>query len=265
MAHGMEVWRPLPTLRRRALLRANLILAPSRDTAQKLIDVQGVSPEKIRRLPWPLNPNFLRMADAPSRLPLPVAFPVGRVILTVGRWAASERYKGADELIRAIPQLCTTFPNLHLVAVGGGDDLARLRHLAAGLGVAGHVHFLEHLSRDEIAACYARADLFALPSTGEGFGLVFLEAMAFAKPIIGVASGGATDVVENEINGLLVPPGDTVQLAKALGRLLKDEALCMELGRRGAEIVRQEYKFDLFQAGLELILGDCSVWQQTLA
>jgi phosphatidylinositol alpha-1,6-mannosyltransferase len=256
MAHGVEVWRPLPTLRRRALLRANHILAPSRDTAQKLIDVQGVPSEKVQRLPWPLNPNFLRLADASSRLPLPVAFPVGRVILTVGRWAASERYKGADELIRAIPQLCTTVSGLHLVAVGGGDDLPRLRQLAAGLGVAGHVHFLEHLSRDEIAACYARADLFALPSTGEGFGLVFLEAMAFAKPIIGVASGGTTDVVENEINGILVSPGDAGQLAKALGRLLNDAALCTELGGRGAEIVRRRYKFELFQAGLELILGD---------
>jgi glycosyltransferase involved in cell wall biosynthesis len=265
VAHGVEVWKPLPTLRRRALLRANLILAPSRDTAQKLIEVQGVAPEKIRRLAWPLNPNFLRMAEAPSHLPLPLGFPVGKVILTVGRWAASERYKGADELIRAIPQLRSTVPSLHLVAVGGGDDLPRLRQLATGLGVADRVHFLEDLSREEIAACYARADLFALPSTGEGFGLVFLEAMAFAKPIIGVASGGTTDVVKDGINGLLVPTDDAQALPQALGRLLRDESLRAELGRRGAEIAKQEYRFDLFRAELEQILGDCDLRQPTLA
>ena len=71
MAHGVEVWKPLALQRRRALLRANVVLAPSRDTAQKLIEVQGVSPEKIRRLPWPLNPRFLDLADASAELPCP--------------------------------------------------------------------------------------------------------------------------------------------------------------------------------------------------
>ncbi len=190
MTHGVEVWKPLTSPRRRALLRANVVLAPSRDTAQKLIEVQGVPPEKIRRLPWPLNPRILHWADAPTRLPLPPGFPErARVILSVGRWAASERYKGADALIRSVSQLVTIFPGLHLVAVGTGDDLSRLQRLAAQLNIADRVHFLEYLSCEEIAACYARAELFALPSTGEGFGLVFLEAMAFSKPVVGAACG----------------------------------------------------------------------------
>lgn len=257
MSHGVEVWTPLPLFRRWALLRANLVLAPSRDTAQKLAHVQGVSAEKIRRLAWPLSPSFLRMADTRAELTLPAAFPrQGRIILTVGRWAASERYKGTGELIRAIAQLRATVPGLHLVAVGGGDDLPRLRKLAADLGVADCVLFLENLSRGEIAACYARADLFALPSTGEGFGLVFLEAMAFAKPVVGAACGGTTDVVEDGVNGLLVPPDDAGALARALYGLLSDESLRVELGARGAEIVRRKYSFEVFQAELETILGE---------
>lgn len=144
-----------------------------------------------------------------------------------------------------------------MVAVGGGDDLPRLQKLAADLGVADGVHFLAGLTREQIAACYSRADVFALPSTGEGFGLVFLEAMAFAKPVVGAACGGTTDVVEDGVNGLLVPPRDTQGLVQALGRLLGDGALCAELGRRGAESVQQKYAFAVFQAELEKILGEC--------
>jgi phosphatidyl-myo-inositol dimannoside synthase len=256
MSHGIEVWKPMPGFRRRALARADMVLAPSSYTAQKLIEVQGISSEKVRRLAWPLSPSFLRMADAPDGLSLPSTFPQGRVVLTVGRWAASERYKGADDLIRAVAQVRGKVPDLHLVAVGGGDDLPRLKQLVADLAIVDRVHFLEGLSRAEIAACYAHADIFALPSTGEGFGLVFLEAMAFAKPVVGVAAGGAMDVIQDGVNGLLVGPGDFDALEQALVRLLEDDVLRAQLGRRGAGIVRQKYGFDVFQAELETILEE---------
>jgi phosphatidylinositol alpha-1,6-mannosyltransferase len=257
MAHGVEVWKPLTLLRHAALDRAQLVVAPSSDTAQKLIDIQGVSPEKIRKLPWPMNPNFLRLASARVDLPVPRSFPQqARVILTVGRWAASERYKGADELIRAVSQLVTIVPDLHLVAVGGGDDLPRLKRIAIDLNVADRVHFFENLSDEEVAACYARAEFFALPSTGEGFGLVFLEAMAFSKPVVAIASGGTPDVVQDDVNGLLVPPGNARALREALGRLLSDESLRRDLGRHGEETVRQKFQFAAFQSTLERILEE---------
>jgi glycosyltransferase involved in cell wall biosynthesis len=259
MSHGVEVWKPLPLMRRLALLSADLVLAPSRDTAQKLAEFQGVPPAKIRKLAWPLNPGFLRMAETPSSLPLPNGFPQGRVILTVGRWAASERYKGADGLIRAMAQLRMKFPGLYLVAVGDGDDLSRLKKIAVDSGVSESVRFLTGLSREEIAACYARCEIFALPSTGEGFGLVFLEAMAFGKPSVGADCGGTTDVVEDRVNGVLVPPGDSERLVEALAVLLKDELLRAKLGQRGAEIVRRDFSFEVFQRKLELILEECGL------
>jgi phosphatidylinositol alpha-1,6-mannosyltransferase len=262
VAHGVEVWQPLPGYRRRALVRADLVIAPSRYTVEKLIGVQGVAADKTQRLPWPLSPSFLQLAEAPADLRVPSAFPrKALVILTVGRWADSERYKGADNLIRAVAQLRSVHTDLQLVAVGGGDDLPRLRELANALGIADRVHFLENLSREEIAACYAQADLFALPSTGEGFGLVFLEAMAFSKAVVGAAWGGTTDVVEDGVNGLLVPPRDPGALEHALGRLLGDESLRKQVGQRGAEIVRQKYRFDIFQTELETILGKPSLRQ----
>jgi phosphatidylinositol alpha-1,6-mannosyltransferase len=259
ISHGVEVWQPLSLLRRYAVSLADCVVAPSTDTAEKLAAVQSVAKEKIRKLPWPLSPTFLLLADSPTALSLSHRLPRGQIILTVGRWSASERYKGADELIRAVAQLRPAFPGLNLVAVGGGDDLPRLRMLASEVGVADRVHFLDGLSREEVAACYARSDIFALPSTGEGFGMVFLEAMAFGKPVVAAASGGSTDLIQDGANGLLVPPHDVEQLAHALERLLKDESLRSRLGRCGAETVRRQYRFEIFEANLERILEECGM------
>lgn len=254
ICHGVEVWQQLPRVRRAALRRADVLIAPSRYTVQKIHEIQGIPFDKIRRLPWPLSPAFLSLAADPAELKPPAEFPNGKVILTVGRWAASERYKGVDDLIRAFAQLRPAIPDLHLVVVGEGDDLMRLQKLAAETNTSDAVHFLQGLSREKLAACYGRADVFALPSTGEGFGMVFLEAMAFGKPIVAAAAGGSTDLVEDEINGLLVPAHNPEQLANALGRLIGDDAFRSTLGRRGFERVHAQYSFGRFESGLDEIL-----------
>src|SRR6202040_1246125 len=105
----------------------------------------------------------------------------------------------------------------------GGDRL-RLEQLARDSGVADHIHFLFGLSQEELFACYAHCDVFALPSRAEGFGLVFLEAMANSKPVIGGAHGGTPDVIEDGVTGTLVPPGDAVILSSAIQSLLTDPA-----------------------------------------
>lgn len=256
MSHGVEVWQPLAPLRRRALLRADRVLAPSRYTAAQLAAVQGVSAEKIRKLPWPLDVKFLIMAENPAALPPPPEFPEGRVILTVGRWAAAERYKGVDDLIRATARLRPRIPDLHLVAVGSGDDLPRLERLAREMGAVEFVHFLQNLTREQMAASYARAEVFALPSTGEGFGFVFLEAMAFGKPVVAAAMGGPADLIEHDGNGLLVEPGDLQQLTEALARLLEDAALSGKLGGRAREVAKTKYSFETFAVSLAEILDE---------
>ena len=183
MAHGVEVWKPLGPFavahfegkccpRSQQRYRTETYRGARRSTRKNTETTLAVEPEIFH---WPMR-QPIHPCPQDSRAQ-------GRVILTVGRWAASEQYKGADELIRCVSHLVTIVPGLHLVAVGAGDDLSRLQRLVASHNVVDRVHFLENLSREEIAACYANAELFALPSTGEGFGLVFLEAMAFSKPV----------------------------------------------------------------------------------
>ncbi|MHB8753361.1 MAG: glycosyltransferase family 4 protein [Candidatus Acidiferrales bacterium] len=252
--HGIEVWQPLPALRRRALRRADLVIAPSSDTARKLLDVQGLNEMDVRRLPWPVDPEFLELADSHEKLPRPAGFPEGRVVLTVGRWAADERYKGADLLIQATAELAGEFGDLKLVLAGSGDDLPRLQKLARESGAQGHIQFLTNLSRSELAFCYDSAEIFALPSIGEGFGLVFLEAMAFRKPAIGTASGGIPDIVEDGVTGLLVDPKNPSSLPGALRVLLSNNELRLNMGQRAGEIVRARYDFKTFKISLARLL-----------
>lgn len=256
VSHGIEVWQPLASARRRALVECDIVLAPSSFTALKLSEVQGVAQNKIRRLPWPIDTQFLKMADDPDSLPPLAGFSPALSLLTVGRWAASERYKGTDKLIHAVAQLLPSYPGLTLVAIGGGDDLPRLRQIACDLGISDSVQFVEGLSKQQLASCYKQADVFALPSTGEGFGLVFLEAMAFAKPVVGVSAGGATDLIRDGVNGILVAPNNAEQLFRALDGLLGQTKSRDKLGRKGAEIVRTEYTVEIFQRALGRIIEE---------
>jgi len=255
-AHGADVWEPLGILQRLALRHSNLVLAPSKDTAEHVATEQGVPEERIRVLPWGLDPQFEALISPGSHPVLPENFPSGRVILSVGRWLAAERYKGMDTLITALPRLLTQRPEVQLVLVGSGDDRAWLEDLAEQTGVNRHVHFLTGLTYSEIAACYAACEIFAMPSGGEGFGLVYLEAMACGKPVIGGLHGGAPEVIQDGVTGYLVPHGDPIQLATSMETLLADPVHAKEMGARAKQRAEHEFRFNVFAKSLKKILRE---------
>jgi phosphatidyl-myo-inositol dimannoside synthase len=178
-------------------------------------------------------------------------------VLTVGRWMSNEKYKGLDHLVAAMSILKNELPDLRLVAIGSGDDLNRIRTMARDDGLGDRVQFLSSVSRPELASYYAHCDLFALPSAGEGFGLVFLEAMAFGKSVIGGAHGGTPDVVEDGKTGYLVRHGDLPQLCGAIRRLIENETLRRKLGERGRDFVQRNFLFEHFQSRLTQLLDTC--------
>jgi phosphatidyl-myo-inositol dimannoside synthase len=254
--HGVEVWEPLSLVRRNSLRKANLVLSPSRATADFVESLQGVSSRKVRVLPWALDPDFETANAASSGFKLPDAFPKGPVILSVGRWVATERYKGMDTLILALPRLLLLWPTIQLVLVGSGDDHEWLETIARESGVRLHVHFLRGLSYGELSACYAAADIFALPSRGEGFGFVYLEAMARGKPVIGGAHGGAPEVIQDGVTGYLVQHGDSIQLATSIDTILSNPELAQQMGQRGRERVEREYRFNVFAKAFRKIIKE---------
>ena len=255
-AHGVEVWTPLSLLRRRALARADRVVAPSADTLAHLAAQQGIPQDKLFLLPWALDPDWEERLPVASLSPPPEGFPSGRVILSVGRWSAAERYKGLDHLITVLPRLLGSAPDVSLVAIGDGDDRPRLESLAAECGVSGRVHFLTRVTQDELMSSYAHCTLFALPSGGEGFGLVFLEAMACGKPVIGGAHGGTPEIIEDGVSGILAPHGDWDALQRALESLLADPVRAAKMGERGRIRVQQEYRFGTFAARLNQLLDE---------
>jgi glycosyltransferase involved in cell wall biosynthesis len=248
--HGMEVWEPLPRLRGTALRRADGIVAVSRHTAEAASRVQRVEREKIAVLSPALDPLHAEPDARPDFWPVP---PGSRVLLTVGRLLASEPGKGIDTVIRALAHLIASFPNLYFVVIGDGDGRPALESLAAEAGVAEHVIFLG-TRRGSLRGYYEAADVFVMPSRQEGFGIVFLEAMAAAKPVVGAACGGATEVISDGETGYLVNYGDVPALESRLAALLGDDGLRRQMGEAGRRKVESQHRFERFQERLIAIL-----------
>lgn len=256
VVHGVEVWTPLPPVRRWSLQSADRVLAPSEYTLSLAMKEQRLPAAKGRKLAWSLGPEFDPRLAPSHGSSAPEGFPRGRIILTVGRWEASEAYKGVDHLITALPALLKIFPDVQLVAVGEGSDLPRLQSLARASGVSGHVHFLPFIGHDALPCAYDHCDVFAMPSRGEGFGLVFIEAMARGKPVIGGAHGGTPEIIADRLNGYLVRYGDVEQLADRLQRLISNDSLRREMGVQAFVKVQREFTFARFSSELNMILTE---------
>ncbi len=250
-SHGVEVWQPTKGLRQVALRRAEFVTAPSRYTVNQLIRTQGLSPSKAALLPYCLDPGF-------RNCPPDQGGKSGRLasqILTVGRLLRSEPGKGVDTVIRAMRQVVQAVPDARYVVVGDGDERSRLEELANESGVGDCVMFLGHLTECELQERYSEADVFAMPSRQEGFGIVFLEAMSFGKPVVAAAVGGTPDIVVDGQTGFLVEYGDTRGVADRLIRLLCDADLRARMGYSGRERVEANYTFAHFRRRLSDMIG----------
>jgi phosphatidyl-myo-inositol dimannoside synthase len=139
-----------------------------------------------------------------------------KILLTVGRLAADERRKGHDKVIEALPAIIKTCPDLVYLIAGKGDDQARLETLARRLGVQGHVLFVGMVDAHELADHYRLADVFVMPSTQEGFGIVFLEAAMSGLRVIGGNGDGSIDALADGAVGVAVDPANTDELVQAV-------------------------------------------------
>ena len=203
--HGREVWIRPNALVRAAVARVDHISCVSRDTRDKLLTWAEVSSSKITILANTVGEQFVPGDKRESRRIIGIAEEAGPVLLSVGRLASRERYKGQDKVIATLPSLVPDYPELLYLVAGEGDDQPRLSELAHELGVERHVRILQSVPSTDLPHCYRAADLFVLPSTGEGFGIVYLEAMASGTPALGLQAGGAPDALGNGDLGICVP------------------------------------------------------------
>jgi len=241
--HGIEAWRPLSESERDLLRRAALRVANSQYTASRVATANpGIGP--IETCPLALEPDDRFSIDRMSAPPRVTVGP--HAVLLVGRMASGERYKGHDALLEAWPRVTGAMPDAQLVFAGEGDDRTRLMAKAAALGVGDRVIFPGFLAPEALDALYNHAAIFAMPSRGEGFGLVYLEAMAHGLPCIGSIHDAAREVIEDDVTGYLMDQSNIPLLADRLSRLLADDGLRARLGAAGRRRVDLRFTYAQF-------------------
>ena len=223
---GIEAWVPLRPLQRRAMRRAWKVAAISTHTAGRF---HAANPTLIS------VPITVCRPGAPA---LPIAAPDrigGPYALIVGRMKARERYKGHDTLIDVWPIVRRAVPDARLVIAGEGDDVERLR-AKAGEGI----EFAGRVDEPRLAALYRDATFFVMPSTDEGFGLVYLEAMRASTPCI-AARGAAEEIISDGRDGLIVDAHDRDSIVAGMVRLFVDPDARARLAKAAAERVDGEF------------------------
>ena len=218
--HGIDAWQELPWFYRRAIEGADLITSVSRHTRRRLLAWVGIDPAHVKVLPNTVDPRF-QPGPKPDYLLDRHALYEKKILLTVSRLASSERYKGHDRVIRVLPRILLDHPDTIYLVVGDGDDRPRLEALTLECGVQDKVIFTGPVVAEELPDYYRLADLMVMPSTGEGFGIVFLEAMASGVPVIGGTQDGSLDPLSDGALGTAVDPDDDQALASAISAALR--------------------------------------------
>ncbi len=245
--HGIEVWKRLSPLKTLGIKKIERIISVSKFTQLQMEKFNNVSSKKFHILPDTIYENKqINYTD--------LKLPKGKMILTVSRLDKSDSYKNIDLLIKAIKDIIKEIPDVFLIIVGDGNDRSRLEGIARESDVSDKIIFTDRVSDDILQAYYKSCDIFILPSTNEGFGIVFLEAMYHSKPCIGANSGGVPEVISDNITGLLAKPNDQISLTENVIKLLKDDNLRNKMGKAGKERFEREFSFEQFKERLSNIL-----------
>lgn len=253
LVHGIEVWvRPSP-FRRWAVKRfAGEIVAVSRFTVHRMCEVYGITEKRFRIL---ANAVDVDGTHAAGGGPSPELQGEHRVF-TISRLGERDYYKNVDKVILALARIRESFPDTHYYIVGTGSLRPDLEKLARETGMADYVHFLGIVDDATKDALFEACHVFILPSTGEGFGIVFLEAWRHGLPVICSDQDAAREVVRDGVDGFCVPPVPD-RIAAAACALLADPQARRSMGAAGLERLRQRYGHAQFHHTVEEILfGD---------
>ena len=227
IAHGIEVWSPLSSWKRHMIGKCDQILAVSNFTRQKLVSIHGIAENKITVLNNCLDP-FLEPPLLTGKSPeLLKRYGLGAdnfVLLTITRLASREQYKGYDNVLYALKLLKETNPGIRYLVAGKYDarEKQRLDKLVADLALEQQVIFAGYIPDTELAAHYSIADCYIMPSKKEGFGIVFIEAMYYGKPVIGGNMDGSMDALDNGKLGIPVNPDSIQEIAGSIVKVMGD-------------------------------------------
>ncbi|AYL97235.1 glycosyltransferase family 4 protein [Mucilaginibacter celer] len=227
VAHGIEVWRPLSFFKRALLNNCDKVICVSNFTMQQMVSRHGISEKKCVVLNNAIDP-FMQLPHAfakPEKLLRRYGLNHDDVIIfSLTRLACTEQYKGYDQVIRTLNHLKTKFPQIKYVLSGKYDqqEQIRIQKLIDEYGVKDQIILTGFIDEQELAEHFLLADLFVLPSKKEGFGIVFIEAMACGLPVICGNVDGSVDAIRNGELGEAIDPDDLDQLSEAISRHLQN-------------------------------------------
>ncbi len=215
--HGIDAWTPHRShLINRLAKRIDAVVSVSNLSLERFLN--WANPGSCQQIIIPNTIDLTRYTPGvkPQSLVEQYNLAGKKVLLTMGRLAAHERYKGVDEVLDLLPGLLLNMPELVYLIVGDGDDRARLETKARQLGIAEQVIFAGYIPNEDKQAHYRLADAYVMPSRGEGFGIVFLEAMASGIPVVASKLDGGREAVREGLLGVLVDPNDPEDLKQGI-------------------------------------------------
>jgi glycosyltransferase involved in cell wall biosynthesis len=244
-----------------ALHHADRILAVSNYTRDRLLKEQNLDPSKISILPNTFDQNRFKIGGKPAHLLERYKLkPEQPIILTVNRLCSSESYKGYDKVLEALPQIREAMPNIHYIIVGKGEDRPRIEQLIQERQLQNCVTLAGFVPDAELCNYYNLCDVFAMPSKLEGFGIVYLEALACGKPTLGGNQDGAIDALCQGKLGALVDPDDVGAIAQTLIQILQGTYpnLLMYQPEALRQTVINTFGFDAFRQKLGELMQNYS-------
>jgi phosphatidylinositol alpha-1,6-mannosyltransferase len=248
-AHGIEAWQSLPPNAMWGMRACDRVVANSQFTLDKFRDSNSclsTIPGLVLHLP------ARRLGDSNSNSTF-FRHPELRVLI-VGRLWGRGLVKGQRQLIELWPQVKSEFPRAELFIVGAGDGRRELEEMARRIGAADSIRFTGQVTDEELAAFYRSSDVYAMPSWGEGFGLVFAEAMSHSLPCIASRFDAGSEVVVDGETGLHVDPENPQEILAALKTLLGDADLRRRMGEAGRRRASELFSLDAFNRKIEKIL-----------
>ncbi len=222
LTYGKEVWESLPAAKVKALQAAQRIWTISRYSRDRLCASNAIDPKKVDFVYCAVDGKVFKPTAKDPAFVEKYQLQDSRVLMTVARLWSGDRYKGVDVTIRALPEIVQSFPDVKYLVLGRGDDQPRLANLAAELGIADRVVFAGFVANDDLVAHYNLADAYVMPSQ-EGFGIVYLEALACGVPVLSGDADGSSDPLQDGQFGWQVPHRDPDAVAMAVCEMLKGD------------------------------------------
>ena len=257
--YGVDVWDLKDINKAKGLKSADKIISISQYTTDRVVKEQNIDPNKIVLLHNPIELNRFQVSSKPAYLLDRYKIPSDQfIILTVARLSRSEKYKGYDKILEALPKIIKSIPNVHYLLVGQGDDTDRIKNIIKNLNIESSVTLTGFVSDGELCDHYNLCDVFAMPSKKEGFGFVYIEAMACGKPCLGGNQDGALDALANGDLGALVNPDDIDEISNTLIQILQKtypNPLLYEPEQLRQAVI-DRFGFEIFQQRLHQYLDD---------